>query len=268
MYFACDIGGTKTRIAGSKDCMKFDNPVIVETPDNPEDGLELIINTIKGISDDVTAVAVGIAGVLDQSHSYLIKSPHLGAWEKIPIREKLEKELDTKVHLENDTDIVGLGEALSGAGRGHRICVYITVSTGIGGVKVSNGKFEENRYGFEPGFQILNNETGENWEDLCSGTAVEKKYGMHPMKVAKTADWDSVEENVAIGLHNSILHWSPDVVVLGGAMSRDFDVERIREKVRRHMKIHPKVCDIKIAELGSIGGIHGGFAFLRGCYNL
>jgi predicted NBD/HSP70 family sugar kinase len=270
MYFACDIGGTQMRIAGSKDCVHFDKPIIEETPDRPEEGLLLIIDTIKRLagSQNIDAVSIGIAGVLNQEHSFLLKAPHLGKWERLPIKEKIEKALKTKVHIENDTDIVGLGEAMSGAGRGYEICVYITVSTGIGGVKIINGKFEKNRYGFEPGFQILNNETGQNWEDLSSGTAVEKKFGMHPKDVAKTSDWDEVENNVAIGLHNCILHWSPDVIVLGGAMSRDFDFSRLKDKISARMQIHPDLPDIKKAELDSIGGIYGGFAFLRQYYSL
>jgi predicted NBD/HSP70 family sugar kinase len=270
MYFACDIGGTKTRIAASNDCIKFDEPVIEKTPDNPADGIDLIIKIISDLSEgqSIDAVAVGIAGVLNSDHSFLLKSPHLGSWEKVPIKEKLERALNTKAHIENDTDIVGLGEAVAGAGRGFDICVYITVSTGIGGVKINKGKFEKNKYGFEPGFQILNVETGENWEDLASGTAVERKFNKHPKDVAQTPDWDKVEDYIAIGLHNSIVHWSPEVVVLGGSMSRDFDSKRMKEKVTKYMKIHPTLPEIKIAELGSIGGIHGGFAFLRQYYNL
>lgn len=270
MYFACDIGGTKLRIAKSDDCVNFDTPVIEETPARPEDGINLVIETIKRLagSEKIDSVAIGIAGVLNDSHSFLIKSPHLPDWERIPLKEKVEKSLDTKVHIENDTDIVGLGEAVAGAGRGYEIVVYITVSTGIGGAKIINGSFEKNRFGFEPGHQILNNQTGENWEQLASGTAVENKFHKHPKDVAKSEHWDEIENNVAIGLHNSILHWSPDVVVLGGSMARDFDAERMKNKIEELMTIHPSLPDIKIAELGSIGGIHGGFAFLKKYYNL
>lgn len=266
MFIACDIGGTKFRVARSEDCVSFDEPVIEETPDNPKEGLKLIMQTIHNVAGDepIDGIVAGIAGVLNPDHSFLLKSPHLPAWERMPLKETLEKEFATKVFIENDTDIVGLGEAVAGAGRGFEICVYITVSTGIGGVKITNGKFEKNRFGFEPGFQILDWQTGENWEDISSGTAVEKKFGMHPKEVAQTENWAAVEAAVAVGLHNSIVHWSPDVVVVGGSMSKDLDAERLQQKIGELMKIHPEMPVIRIAELGSIGGIHGGFAFLRG----
>jgi len=265
MFISCDIGGTKFRVAKSDDLVNFDKPIIEETPNNPREGVDFIIETIKKVADgqSVEAIVVGIAGVLNRNHSFLIKSPHLPDWERVALKGKLEEVLQTKVYVENDTDIVGLGEATAGAGKGFEIVVYITISTGIGGVKIINGKFEKNRFGFEPGFQILNNETVESWEDLASGTAVEKKYGKHPKEVAQTDAWKEIEKDVAIGIHNSILHWSPDVVVVGGSMAKDLDATRLTQKISEIMKIHPEIPIIKIAELGSIGGIHGGFAYLR-----
>jgi len=270
MYFSCDIGGTKTRIAKSLDCLNFDEPIIFDTPANPIDGLEIIIKQIRAMAQnlEITAMSVGIAGVLSHDHSCLIKSPHLSAWEKIPIKDKLEKELYTKVHLENDTDIVGLGEYFHGAGRGYGTCVYITISTGVGGAKINNGKFEKNKYGFEPGFMILNNETFQNWEDLSSGTAIQKKLNKEPKQVAQTENWVKIESDIAVGLHNIIIAWSPDVLVIGGGMSKDLDAERMNNKIKSLMKIHPTLPDIKIAELGSVGGIYGGFAFLKKYYSI
>jgi glucokinase len=266
MFIACDIGGTKFRVAKSDNLTDFGEPVIEETPDNPKDGIKFIIETIEKVADgeEIEAIIFGIAGVLNRDHSFLLKSPHLPEWERVPLKEKFEKAFSkSKIYIENDTDIVGLGEAMDGAGRGFEIVVYITISTGIGGAKIVNGKFERNRFGFEPGHQILNNETKQNWEDLASGTAVENLHGVHPKEVAKTPSWDKIEDDIAIGLHNSIVHWSPDVVVVGGSMAKDLDADELTEKIGALMKIHPEIPEIRIAELGSIGGIHGGFAFLR-----
>jgi predicted NBD/HSP70 family sugar kinase len=265
-YFVCDIGGTKTRIARATDFEKFDEPVIVETPDDAQSGLDLIIKKILELSEGqkIFAVCAGIAGVLDSEHKTLLKSFHLSNWQNIPIKDILESKLNTIVYLENDTSIVGLGEAVSGAGQGFSNVVYISISTGIGGVNIIDGKYHENKFGYEPGFQILNHMTKENFEDLASGTFVQNKFGMHPKEVAKTENWESIVDVIAIGLHNSILHWSPDVLVVGGSMSNDLKADILTEKMSAIMKIHPILPVIKIAELGSIGGLHGGLAFLKG----
>lgn len=283
MYIACDIGGTKFRVARSDDLggravlgapPKFQDPIIEETPANPREGLRLIAETIKNVAngDQIDAMIFGIAGVLNPTHDFLLKSPHLPEWERVPLREFFSREFVgdaiknsvPKIFIENDTDIVGLGEAVAGAGRGFEIVVYITISTGIGGAKIVNGQFERNRFGFEPGHQILKAETKETWEELASGSAIERRFGLHPCDVARLPAWRDVEDDIAVGLYNSILHWSPDVVVVGGSMARDLDAERLRQGVARLMKIHPQLPEIRIAELGSIGGISGGFAYLRG----
>ena len=266
MYLALDIGGTQTRIAYSENCSKFDEPVIFDTPENPNIAFEAIKNKIDEIveGEHIQGICVGIAGVLDPEHNSLLKSPHLNEWVGFPLKKKFQESFGENVYIENDTDIVGLGEYSDGAGRTYDNFVYITISTGIGGVKIVNNKFIKSKFGFEPGHQILNTETMQNWEDLASGTAVEKKFGMHPKEVAKTDSWNEIEKYINIGLHNSILHWSPEILVIGGSMSRDLNVERLREGIGKIMKIHPALPEIKIAELGSLGGIYGGFAFLRG----
>jgi len=265
-YFVCDIGGTKTRIARSTDLEKFDEPVIVETPGDAQSGLDLIIKNILELSEGqkIFAVCAGIAGVLDSEHKTLLKSFHLPTWQNISIKETLEGKLNTKVYLENDTSIVGLGEAVSGAGRGFSNVVYISISTGIGGVNVIDGKYVDNKFGYEPGFQILNHVTKENFEDLASGTFVQNKFGMHPKEVAQTENWEPIVDVIAVGLHNSIVHWSPDILVVGGSMSNDLKADILTEKISAIMKIHPSLPVIKIAELGSIGGLYGGLAFLKG----
>jgi glucokinase len=264
-YFVCDIGGTKTRIARSRDLESFDEPIIVETPSDSTTGLNLIGENILALSEGqkIFAVSAGIAGVLNADHSALLKSFHLPTWQNLPIKDILESKLDTKVYLENDTSIVGLGEALYGAGKGFSKVAYISISTGIGGVKIFDGKFERNKFGFEPGFQILNHTTKENFEDLASGTFVQQKFGMHPKEVAQTENWEAIVDVIAVGLHNSIVHWSPEVLVVGGSMSNDLKANILEQKISAMMKIHPELPKIKIAELGSIGGLYGGLAFLK-----
>jgi glucokinase len=264
-YFICDIGGTKTRVARTTDLEKFDEPVIFETPADATVGLDLLSEKILEMSEghEIISICIGIAGVLDSEHGSVLKSFHLPAWQNLKIKEILEQKLNTKIYIENDTSIVGLGESISGAGRGFSNVVYISISTGIGGVNVIDGKYHENKFGFEPGFQILNTETKENFEDLASGTFVQNKFGMHPKEVAQTENWEAIVDVIAVGLHNSILHWSPDVLVVGGSMSKDLKADILKQKISALMKIHPSIPEIKIAELDSIGGLYGGMAFLK-----
>jgi predicted NBD/HSP70 family sugar kinase len=269
MYFATDIGGSKTRIASSFDCLNFDEPVIFDSYKKLSETLfkikEIIIEKLnENENQKLEALIIGIAGTLNEDHSMLLRAPHILGFENLNIKSFFEKEFSgAQIFIENDTQIVGLGECFHGAGRGFSNLVYITVSTGIGGVKIVNGEFEINKFGFEPGHMILNADTGETWEDLASGTAIEKKFGMHPRDVAKTEHWPLIEKYIYEGLHNVILHWSPEILVIGGSMSRDLNIQRVKVGLSEIMKTHPSLPEIKLSELDSLGGIYGGFAYLK-----
>jgi predicted NBD/HSP70 family sugar kinase len=269
MYFATDIGGSKTRVAGSLDCINFDEPIIFDSFLNLSDTLSKIKEIIfekleKNQTEKCQGIAIGIAGTLDETHSSLLRAPHILGWENLNIKTFFEKDFsEAKIFIENDTQMVGLGEYFHGAGKGFDNMVYITISTGIGGAKIVNGDFEINKFGFEPGHMILNAETGETWEDLASGTAIEEKFDMHPREVAQTSNWAQIEKYIYEGLHNVILHWSPEILVIGGSMSKDLNVERLKTGIAEIMKTHPSLPEIKIAELDSLGGIYGGFEYLK-----
>ena len=83
-----------------------------------------------------------------------------------------------------------------------------------------NGEIDKNRFGFEPGHQIIDieNNNPKSLEDLVSGTALEKRTGQKPYEVTDPKIWDELAHQLSYGLYNTILHWSPDAVVLGGPM--------------------------------------------------
>jgi predicted NBD/HSP70 family sugar kinase len=265
MIIVIDIGGSRMRVAKC-DVAKgaiVGEPIIEPTPKTYKEGVarlrELVVAAAAG--DSISDIVVGMPGVVDTEHGKLLASPHLGDWANQPFADDLDD--DTPVHVVNDADLVGLGEAMFGSGKGFDIVVYITISTGIGGAKIVSGRLEKNRFGFEPGFQILDAKTGATFESLCSGSAVEATYKTHPRVVAKTMAWEEIERVIGVGLHNCIVHWSPDVLVVGGSMANDLDAERLRAQIASHPSPHPRLPAIKIAALDSIGGLYGGIAYLR-----
>ncbi|HWR57864.1 MAG TPA: hypothetical protein VN328_03155, partial [Thermodesulfovibrionales bacterium] len=62
---------------------------------------------------------------------------------------------------------------------------------------------------------------------------------------------------------NTIVHWSPDIVILGGSVAGKIPLGRVRFHLRRIMKIFPKLPPIEKAVLGDVGGLYGALHFLR-----
>src|SRR3990167_6442524 len=72
---------------------------------------------------------------------------------------------------------------------------------------------------------------------------------------------DELARMFAIGLHNTILHWSPDTVVLGGSLITGSVITPtpIRKHLLAIMKIFTESPHIREATLGDLGGLWGSF---------
>lgn len=269
MYISIDVGSTNIRIAGSKDLETMTEPVVADTPKNYTDGIAYIVEQARAITagESIDGLAIGLPARLTTDRTSIFKVRYLPDWDGRSIVADIEQALPARVFIENDTMQVGQGEAVFGAGKGAHIIVYMTVSTGVNAVRVVDGLIEPSVYGYETGFQYLS--TGENpidLMDLISGTAISKRFGMPPRELGKEhAVWEELARYTAFGLHNTILHWSPERIVLGGSMFNEIGIapERVTFHLQQIMKAFPTVPEIVHSSLGNIGGLYGGLARLK-----
>ncbi len=263
MYLLCDIGGSKIRISFS-DGKNIGEPKSAQTPQDFSEAVSLIKKLAEEVSlgKQPEKAIFGLPGPLNSQKDALLNAPNLPLWVNKPIKSELESALNTQVFLENDAALVGIGEALEGAGKGFRIVAYITVSTGVGGSRIIDGKIDSNSLGFEPGHQIIR-EDATTLEQLVSGSALEKIYGKSPDEITDQSVWDEVIKNLSIGLNNTIVHWSPDIVVIGGGIGRAIDLDKLNARVKQTVKIFPNPPEIVGAKLGDDAGLYGGLHILE-----
>jgi hypothetical protein len=171
-----DIGGTKMRVAYSANGESFEEPKVVPTPKNYEEGKQAFLNLIEECRAErpvdfvVGGMSRSVVGLpFEQFKSDLIQI------------------FGEKFLVENDAAMVGLGEAVFGAGKGQEIVAYITVSTGVGGARVVAGRLDERAVGFEPGKQIIDLAHNQTLEDLVSGRALETKFGRRPKEILENS---------------------------------------------------------------------------------
>jgi glucokinase len=88
----------------------------------------------------LAAVGVSAPGPLDRARGRLLGAPNLPGWGEVPICDWLAEQFGARVHLENDADAAALAEWRFGAGRGCAHMVFLTMSTGIGGGLVLDGR--------------------------------------------------------------------------------------------------------------------------------
>lgn len=272
MYMVFDIGGTNMRIAISSDGKRIEYSKIVPTPGNFDIGIE----TLKHVTDElaggekIKAIAGSVAGPLDKQKTMLIASPHISGWIHKPFKDELEKAFDCKAVLENDAILGALGEANFGAGMGEKIVGFITIGTGVGGARIVNKKIDENALGFEPGHQII--VSGGNpcncggkghLESYVGGNYIRKIYGQKAEEIKNPKVWDGIAKNLAIGLNNTIVHWSPDIVVLGGSVMRSLPLDRVKTHLNEYLTIFPDPPKLALGLLGHNAGFYGALELLK-----
>ncbi len=273
-YVLFDIGGTKTRVALSEDLKSFTQQTSFKTPKHFDDGIAAIVEAVQTLTTNpIRAVSGGIRGTLNDEKTSLVHEVALTNWVDKPLVATLKSTLKAEVYLENDAALAGLGEATFGAGKGLDIVAYHTISTGVGGAKIEYGKIDDNRTGFEPGKQVLDIDhtiLGEGieptLENLVSGTSLEERMGIKPYEIDQTdAIWAQLAFYLAHGLRNTILYWSPDVVILGGSMILGdprillTDIQKHTNEVLGEGIVCPLIVD---AQLGDNSGLYGAMARL------
>lgn len=275
MYIVFDIGGTKTRLASSHDGETLTKTTVFETPKTYEDGLIEFKKVAHALSDgdSIEAIAGGIAGLYDQKKSMLIGSPNLSSWVNRSLRSDLETFFNAPVFIENDAAVAGLGEAHQGAGKGSSIVAYITVSTGIGGARIVDGKIDRKAFGFEPGHQIIDADKtmipgsiGNTIEKYISGKGLSTRTGQKPKEIKEAVFWDGFAKILAYGLNNVCVFWSPDVIVLGGSMIMGdpaIPLGTTEKYLREIVKIYPELPRIRKSEIGDLCGLYGSLEFIK-----
>jgi len=275
-YILFDIGGTKTRVVESKDLKNIGAIESFKTPLSFAEGIERMAAAIKKLTKGKSpkARAGGIRGPLLEDKSGIRNDVVLTKWIGKSVVAELQKYYDVPVNLENDTAIAGIGEAVYGAGKDLEIVAYHTISTGVGGVKIENGTLDLASIGFEPGHQVLDIDRtilGEDvtptLENLVSGTAVKNRFGIEPYEIRQDdVLWDELAEYLAHGLRNTILYWSPDVIVLGGSMITGdprIEIDRIRKYTVEALDGFVSAPLITVSKLGDAAGLYGAMAILK-----
>ena len=256
------------RLAFSQNGKEFLASSIIPTPKDFDEGMAEIKKFSRG--KEIKTVVGGIASVLDRKKNKLINPLNIESWKGRALKKVLQDMFKADVFIENDADLAGLGEALYGAGRGKRIVAYLTISTGVGGVRIVDKKIDANAMGFEPGHHILF--AGGNicscggkgdLEAYISGSALEKRYGKKPQKITDKKIWDEEAIILAYALNNVTVFWSPDIIILGGSLMEKISLEQVRACTKKALKIFPSPPAIKRAEFGDLAGLHGALALLQ-----
>lgn len=286
-YIGIDLGGTNVRVAK----VTSEGEVLhqVKGPSYAMESAEIImdniISLIKEIPDykECFGIGIGVPGPVDTQRGVMVLSSNIPALKEYPIPAKLTREFNMPVYMDNDANVAGLAEALVGAGKGKGIVYYTTLSTGIGGALIINGKVLSGKHGHagEIGNMIIdrNRKKISHLNAGCieceaSGPAITRKGSellkrpiQHAGEVFELAESgnesaeklvDEVCMDLAV-MYSLIAHVTdPDCFVIGGGMMKSKDsflpkvIEDFKEIVHEKMR-EIEFIEAELEEPGIIG---------------
>jgi len=82
--------------------------------------------------DRPAGVGIGVPGPVDFHAGVPVAPPLMPGWDGYPVRDALSRELGCPVLLDNDVNVMALGEQHNGVARSARDFLFVKIGTGIG----------------------------------------------------------------------------------------------------------------------------------------
>lgn len=289
---SCRIVGKKsipTNLPRSADEILHDIAALVQT----------LIQSQGVSAQDIAWIGVGCPGTANRDTGIIEYANNL-RFENVPLRDILQKLSGRPVFIENDANVAAYGEFLAGAAKGCSSAVAITLGTGVGGGIIIDKKIYAgfNFAGAELGHMVIEYNgrpctCGRKgcWEAYSSATALIHMTKESMMENRHSAMWEIAEgspDNVggktafqamragdsagtavvnqyldylACGILNIINIFQPEVLCIGGGISKEGDhlLTPLNHRISagKYSKNSEKQTQVCIARLGNDAGIIG-----------
>ncbi|HOW50690.1 MAG TPA: ROK family protein [bacterium] len=177
---------------------------------------------------ELAAIGIGVPGPIDYTTGVVRLCPNIPSWKKVPVAALLCERFDCPVRIENDARTAGLAEARCGAGKGFSHVFYTTVSTGIGGAIIIDGRIYHGASGVAGEIGQTRLPDGTVFEHSAAGPALKRLFGVAPEDIPALCEkrdrraiaaLDHLTRLIGIWIANVATLLNPEVIVIGGGLT-------------------------------------------------
>jgi len=112
-----------------------------------EELFEELVAATRDLPGRLRGVGIGVPGPVEFASGRPVSPPIMPGWDGYPVRERFAERHRAPVWVDNDVNILALGEWRSGIAVGHDNVVVVKVGTGIGAGIISNGRIHRGAQG-------------------------------------------------------------------------------------------------------------------------
>lgn len=244
-----DMGGTK--IEGIVLDENGEEHFRKRIPTEQEQGYDHILNNITSLVSDLVAsfdgdehtLGIGTPGAVSRNTGFL-KNSNTVCLNGMPVKSDLEKLIGRDISIQNDANCFAMAEAIYGAGKGKDLVFGVIMGTGCGGGIVHKGEVitglqsiagEWGHMSMDPNGPKCYCGTNGCVETYISGGGLinryEERYGERKRLEVIVDDYrfgkkqakefmNTFFQNFGQAMANLIAVLDPDIVVLGGGVSK------------------------------------------------
>lgn len=288
-YISIDIGGTMIKYGIMNESHIIEE--FYECAAEADKGGPYVIDKVKHIVKEeqsrqlIHGICISTAGIVDaEKGEILYANDSIPNYTGMKVKEVLEVECGIPCEVENDVNCAGISEYCVGAAKGSKVCVCLTIGTGIGGcILIEDRVFRgfSNSAG-EVGYMRIGN---TDFQSMASSRAMvnqvnakkgyqekEQLDGRKIFDLAKLNDQvckDAIAEMCEIlgyGISNICCVVNPEVIILGGGIMKQREylkplleaslAKYLVEPIRNHVRI-------EFAQNGNKAGMIGAYFNFR-----
>lgn len=270
LCISVDIGGTRMRVAlvNRVGVLLAREDALTLAEQGKEQALERLTRIIAQLipyteGKELVGIGASLAGSVNPYSTIIHNANNLPGWDGFSLKSILEDMFRIPVWALNDATLGAIGEHVYGIGKGLRNLIYVTVSTGIGGGIIIDGKpiightgsaGEIGHMSIDRNGPVCKCGNIGCLETLASGTAIANRAigrlgqgqksilrdivkgnlsNITAAMVMKTASQfdpfamalvDQFANDLAVGLVNLLHIFDPQIIILGGGVSQSYSI--------------------------------------------